>query len=124
MRRASARYAFTLHLVFDVGQCRLILNIKGACLNVLSQEDNRGGRRRCLTKTYNVDELAEFKFDADSQHICGVDDGPNKFVVVGEEVIVEPFRVGIAGGGGAEQAAGRQPPHERGHQLTGLAIVT
>lgn len=123
MRRASARYAFTLHLVFDVGQSRL-MNIKGAHSNVLLRPYNEGCRRRCLNKTYNVDELAEFKFDANSQHICGVDDGPDKFVVVGEEVIVQPFRVGVAGGGGAEQAAGRQPPHERGHQLTGSAIVT
>lgn len=73
--------------------------------------------------TYDVDELTEFEFDADPKHVGGVDDGSDKFVVVGEEVIVEPLGVGVPGGGGAEQAGGRQPPHDRGHQL-GSGIVT
>lgn len=77
-----------------------------------------------VSDTYDVDELTEFEFDANAQHVGGVDDRPDQFVVVGEEVIVEPLGIGVAGGGGAEQAAGRQPPHERGHQLTGSAIVT
>lgn len=70
--------------------------------------------------TYDVDELTEFEFDADSEHVGGVDDGPDEFVVVGEEIVVEALGVGVAGGGGSEQAGGRQPPHERGHQLGGI----
>lgn len=73
--------------------------------------------------TYDVDELTEFEFDADSQYVGGVDDRSHELVVVGQEVIVESLGVGVAGGGGAEQAGGRQPPHDRGHQL-GAGIVT
>lgn len=52
--------------------------------------------------TYDIDELAEFEFDADAEHVGGVDDGPHELVVVGEQVVVEPLGVGVAGGGGAQ----------------------
>lgn len=75
-------------------------------------------------ETYDIDKLTEFELDADSEDVGGVDDRPHEFVVVGEEVVIETLGIGVAGGGGAEQAAGRQPPDERGHQLVAAAIVT
>ncbi|CAH2105443.1 unnamed protein product [Euphydryas editha] len=81
----------------------------------------------CFTEsgsTYDIDELTKFELDADAKDVGGVDDGAHEFVVVGEEVIVETLGVGVAGGDGAHQAAGRQPPDKRGHQLTGPSIVT
>lgn len=82
------------------------------------------GSRERPRETYDIDELTQFEFDADAQHVGGVDDRPHQLVVVGEEVVVEALGVGVAGGGGAEQAAGRQPPHERAHQLATGHIVT
>lgn len=53
-------------------------------------------------ETYDVDELTEFEFDADSEHVGGVDDGAHELVIVGEQVIVETLGVGVAGGGSAQ----------------------
>lgn len=78
---------------------------------------------RELENTYDIDELTQLQFDADAQNIGGVDNGSDQFVVVGEQIVVESLGVGVAGGGDGEQAAGRQPPYERGHQL-GASIVT
>lgn len=91
------------------------------CQSVYTGDRRRGAlKTEDGSNTYDVDQLTEFEFDADSQHVGGVDDGPHELVVVGEEVIVEALGVGVAGGGGAEQAGGRQPPHERAHQLGGI----
>lgn len=35
-------------------------------------------------ETYDIDELTQLQFDADTQNIGGVDNGPDEFVVVGE----------------------------------------
>lgn len=77
-----------------------------------------------LKYTHNINELAEFKFDADTEYVGSVDYWAHEFVIVGEEVVIEALRVGVASGGSAQQAACRQPPYERSHQLTGSAIVT
>jgi len=61
-------------------------------------------------QTYHVDELGELKLDADAQHVRGVDHGAHELVVVGQQVIVETLRVGVAGDGSVDDQ-GREEPH-------------
>lgn len=73
--------------------------------------------------TYDIDELAELELDADAEHVGRVDDGAHQLVVVGQQVVVEALGVGVAGGDGAHEAAGRQPPEQRAHQLSGSGML-
>lgn len=59
-------------------------------------------------RTYDIDELAQLELDADAQHVGGVDDGAHQLVVVGQQVVVQPLGVGVAGQRAA-QPARRQP---------------
>jgi hypothetical protein len=61
-------------------------------------------------ETYHVDELGELKLDADAQHVRGVDHGAHELVVVGQQVVVEALRVGVAGDGSVDDQ-GREEPH-------------
>lgn len=44
---------------------------------------------------YHVDELREFQFNLDGQGVADVGHRSDEFVVVGEEIVVEPFSVRI-----------------------------
>lgn len=44
---------------------------------------------------YHIDQLREFEFDFDRQGVADVGNRPHQFIVVGEEVVVEPFGVRI-----------------------------
>ena len=68
-----------------------------------------GGQRKA--NIYQIDELREFEFDADHEHVRIVDDGPHHFVVVGQQVVVEAFGVRIAAA-----AAHRRRPTQNGQQ--------
>ena len=48
-------------------------------------------------RTYHINKLRKFEFDSDWKNVCCVDDWPDQFVVVGQEVVVEPLGVGVSG---------------------------
>lgn len=48
--------------------------------------------------TYHVDELRKFELDPHSQSVAHVRYGPDEFVVVGQEVVIEPLRVRVGHG--------------------------
>jgi len=63
--------------------------------------------------TYHIDELREFKLDAYAQHVRGVHHGAHEFVVVGQQIVVEAFRVRISGNGSVNNQRRKKPYAQR-----------
>lgn len=66
-----------------------------------------------MCRTHHVNELREFELDTDAKNVGSVDYGADKFVVVGEEIVVEALGIGVTSDGAVHDERTQQPHAER-----------